>query len=419
MNKGVNSFIIKSSASGGSVTQYQEDAAHVSGNKGTGALVVRKDTAASLCGTDGDYTFLLVDANGKLHVTGTGGSQYAEDIAHVTGDLGNGALVVRKDTAASLCDTDGDYTFLQVDANGKLYVTGTGGSQYAEDVAHVTGALGNIALVVRKDAAASLCGTDGDYTALLVDANGRLHVLDKNSDAMLTALQLIDNAIAGNEMQVDLASSIPAGANKIGEIDIDDISGGTQTNDVKVTLDTEQVNIADISKGTQTNDVKVTLDSEDINVADISKGVQTNDVKVTLDTEQVNIADISKGTQTNDIKITLDSEEVTAICKKGDSNYTKFHKDDQQTTAQTDTILWNPTAGKKFVVTDIVISVDTAMTVHIEDATTKIFEFYLAANGGVVMNLQTPYQSILADNDLTYTSSTAGKISIEVLGYEV
>jgi len=49
------------------VTQYAEDAAHGSGDSGIGALGVRKDTAASLAGTDGDYTLAIYDSVGRLH----------------------------------------------------------------------------------------------------------------------------------------------------------------------------------------------------------------------------------------------------------------------------------------------------------------------------------------------------------------
>jgi hypothetical protein len=45
-----------------------EDAAHASGDYGLMVLGVRKDTAAALAGTDGDYIPLIVDASGRLHV---------------------------------------------------------------------------------------------------------------------------------------------------------------------------------------------------------------------------------------------------------------------------------------------------------------------------------------------------------------
>jgi len=104
---------------------------------------------------------------------------------------------------------------------------------------------------------------------------------------------------------------------------------------------------------------------------------------------------------------------------KGDTGYTKVHKDVQTATSQSFATLWDPTAGKKFVITDIIISVDTAMTVMLSDVTTLIFQFFFAANGGCVINLQTPYESTAADNILKYTNTVAGNISITVEGYEV
>lgn len=47
---------------------HSEDDAHVSGDKGSFALSVRADVAASTAGLTGDYAALLTDANGRLHV---------------------------------------------------------------------------------------------------------------------------------------------------------------------------------------------------------------------------------------------------------------------------------------------------------------------------------------------------------------
>ena len=44
--------------------------AHVADDFGTGVVVVRKDTATALAGADGDYTFPISDADGRLHVSG-------------------------------------------------------------------------------------------------------------------------------------------------------------------------------------------------------------------------------------------------------------------------------------------------------------------------------------------------------------
>lgn len=83
----------------------------------------------------------------------------------------------------------------------------------AEDAAHASGDVGVLAMAVRRDTAAVGSDTDGDYSTLNVDANGRLHVNVGNTvtvaahavtnagtfavqvdGSALTALQLIDNA---------------------------------------------------------------------------------------------------------------------------------------------------------------------------------------------------------------------------------
>lgn len=105
-----------------------EDAAHTTGDHGLMLLAVRKDTAAALAGTDGDYIPLIVDANGRLHVLDPNSATIAalskaEDAAHTTGDTGIQILAVRKDTAEAIAGTAGDYAPLEVDALGRLHVS--------------------------------------------------------------------------------------------------------------------------------------------------------------------------------------------------------------------------------------------------------------------------------------------------------
>ena len=59
-------------------------------------------------------------ANPLVVTGGGGGIQFAEDTPHVSGDLGTLLLVVRKDAPGSLSDTDGDRSVLQVDGTGRL-----------------------------------------------------------------------------------------------------------------------------------------------------------------------------------------------------------------------------------------------------------------------------------------------------------
>lgn len=78
-------------------------------------------------------------------------------------------------TSGGITLTTGQQAALQFDSTGHLMVTGGGGgTQFAEDSVHASGDLGTFALVVRSDTAASTAGTTGDYTAMITDATGHL-----------------------------------------------------------------------------------------------------------------------------------------------------------------------------------------------------------------------------------------------------
>lgn len=82
--------------------------------------------------------------------------------------------------------------------------------------------------------------------------------------------------------------------------------------------------------------------------------------------------------------------------------------------------VWDPTAGKKFVVTDLIVSASAAGSCILKDGTggTTLATLMFAANGGAVSNFNTPWQSASADNNLTITPS-AGTQYITVNGYEI
>lgn len=74
-----------------------EDAAHTSGDEGILALVVRKDTAASLAGTDGDYSGLIVDSIGRLwtHIGAIeAGANLIGKVDHSSTGIGHGVKTV-------------------------------------------------------------------------------------------------------------------------------------------------------------------------------------------------------------------------------------------------------------------------------------------------------------------------------------
>jgi hypothetical protein len=82
----------------------------------------------------------------------------AEDAAHASGDTGVAILGVRRDTAASGAGTDGDYATLNLDATGHLYVaikdSQLDGSEYetvaASQTAQTLGATGGTGDYISK-----------------------------------------------------------------------------------------------------------------------------------------------------------------------------------------------------------------------------------------------------------------------------
>ena len=197
-----------------------EDSAHVSGDYGSFVLGVRND-AGSAFGADGDYVPLSIDSSGALRVNATVNfaGDYAEDSAHVSGDVGLFQLAVRRDVRSSGVDANGDYASFNVNANGELYTYDQDANasldaieadvdemntslnnieadademntslnniegyindlRKAEDSAHVSGDFGIQSLAVRKDASGSNVSADGDYASLLQWSEGSLKTVD-------------------------------------------------------------------------------------------------------------------------------------------------------------------------------------------------------------------------------------------------
>jgi len=174
----------------GSLTAYAEDAAHTTGEFGVMSLAVRNDAGTSLVDTDGDYAPLMVNASGMLNInfdqirdtapdvnTGVAGAgtlrvTLATDVALPTGSNAIGKL------AANTGVDIGDVDVLSI-------VPGTAATNLgkAEDAAHTSGDVGVMSLAVRKDTAGSFGDTDGDYVPLQTDANGNLRVSNATESA--------------------------------------------------------------------------------------------------------------------------------------------------------------------------------------------------------------------------------------------
>ena len=192
---------------------FAEDAAHVSGDLGIPALAVRNDSNTSLAGTSGDYTPLQMDSNGFLKVTipvNTVTFSRLEDNAHASADPGVPALTVRRDSALTSAGTDGDYATLNTDANGLLYVNGSGVTQPIS------------AASLPLPSGASTSANQSTIIGHVDGVEGLLTTIDADTGT-------IAGAVSGTEMQVDVVTlpAIPAGTNNIGDVDVLSVVPGT------------------------------------------------------------------------------------------------------------------------------------------------------------------------------------------------
>jgi hypothetical protein len=98
-----------------------EDAPSADGDRGIPILVVRNDAGTGLESADGDYAMLQVDNAGRLRVVTA--ASYLEDAPATDGDRGLFVLAMRHDTDSATVSTDGDYSALQTNVNGRLKVS--------------------------------------------------------------------------------------------------------------------------------------------------------------------------------------------------------------------------------------------------------------------------------------------------------
>lgn len=156
---------------GGGGTEYTEDIAAPADPVGNAQLLRRRDTPASEATTAGDwiaqnanqygaaYAQIVTSAGAFVDSFG-GGTQYDEDTVSAAADKLTMAGVVRKDTAATLVDTDGDRTQLQVDATGRLWVD-VGNTVTVAGTVAVSSVSGSVTVTDSEKVADNAAFTDG------------------------------------------------------------------------------------------------------------------------------------------------------------------------------------------------------------------------------------------------------------------
>ena len=202
-------------------------------------------------------------------------------------DTGVATLAVRNDTLADLAGADHDYAPLQVDLNGALYTRSmvtelliTAGNSTLVTIDEDTNAIKNA--VESLDNAVdgnylnvnqNIAGTDVDSNSGNKSAATQRVVIatdDVNLSAIKTAVETIDNAIDGSEMQVDIVASLPTGTNAIGKLSAND---GVDIGDVDVTSLPLTFNSGNKDATCQ----RVVIATDDVNLSAIKTAVESLD----------------------------------------------------------------------------------------------------------------------------------------------
>ena len=254
---------------------------------------------------------VLNTSTDSIKVDIVAGAEYAEDSQHTDLDTGQFVLGVRNDTLAALGGTDGDYVPFQMNASGALYVEiATGGSSDAVHVDDAAFTLGSHKGMMMMGFAGTQSVNANDAGAIAMETDGSVHIhdggntitvdgtvtanlsstdntvldniltknteidavldtIDADTGAIKTAVEILDNAISGSEMQVDVVASLPAGSAAIGKLAA---NSGVDIGDVDITSiaagDNNIGNVDIVSLPASTNTIEVVGDAaENANAA--------------------------------------------------------------------------------------------------------------------------------------------------------
>lgn len=168
-------------------------------------------------------------------------------------------------------------------------------------------------------------------------------ITETNSAAIKTAVEILDNAIAGTEMQVDVVASLPAGTNNIGDVDVLTVNGvapafgtgvrGATVQRVTIATDdsvpvtgtfyqaTQPVSLASVpSHAVTATDLDIrNLTNTDVVTAELSAvdNAVLDTIDAVLDTIKTDTASIVTATQLIDDTVFADDAAVTLGTSKG------------------------------------------------------------------------------------------------------
>lgn len=172
-------------------------------------------------GSNDSLNVAIVDASGNQITSFAGGTQYTEDAASAGGESMTLAGVVRRDTAASSAGTDGDYATINTDATGHLWthdevaegLLGTidaDTSSIATDAGTIAGAVSGTE--VQVDVVAALpAGTNAIGKLAANDGVDIGDVTINNTESAPVPVYITSGAASGSEVNdYDTASAVAA-----------------------------------------------------------------------------------------------------------------------------------------------------------------------------------------------------------------
>lgn len=167
-------------------------------------------------------------ANLKAEVVGTGTFAVQADTELTTADLDTGAGTdTRAVVGLVLAKSGGAVNVATADPLPVTVVSGASNTQFAEDAAHTTGDVGTQSLAVRTDVPVVRSGTDGDYTPLIVDADGKLWV---NTSTVRGRKLFAQGTITASTIETTVIAAVAAESHDLYQIIVTNMSTtGTET----------------------------------------------------------------------------------------------------------------------------------------------------------------------------------------------
>lgn len=191
------------SLAAGGTTQYAEDTAHVTGDLVTMAGVVQQSADAALS-TDGDRSLLQVDASGFLKVNikagaGSGGTAMADDAAFTPAvTQGTPAFAFADETAPDSVD-EGDAGALRMTLDRKLLTRVVGASDAnrldVDASGHAQIDIAAASVTVPISAASLPLPTGASTSANQTTEIASLAAIESDADAIRVATELIDDTV--------------------------------------------------------------------------------------------------------------------------------------------------------------------------------------------------------------------------------